>query len=357
MRIPVSLAWIMMAMFVFTAGLLRRSHDHIPESPFMHPLVGNLLFAGIFVLLLVSSRERRAGPVPGRGVRLGSLTPFLLMLLIEKWLSLGLYEPLFDWIAHPNLTLALSDAQFRAFAGAALLATCLLLARLSEPTRRKTWRRIRPTRWISAVVQLLLVAAGTYLILGLLAAALGHSLKLRWPTGGTLLYWVLIGQAMIALGEEIYYRGLLYCEVERLAPRMGMRTPVSRRWIAVGLTSMLFAMEHMDLTQEWGVVVRQTVFIASLGALFALLVAVSANLHLAAGIHAWINWLLLGAVPHFADAEGTPVLPAGTYIGVTLILAFILAFLFRRFRPPHPVRALKQRMSRPGKTRTVDRAG
>lgn len=355
MRVPVSLAWILMVLFVFTAGLLRRSHDSTPESPFLHPLVGNLLFAGIFILLLVASRERSAGAVPGRGVRLGSLTPLLLMLLIEKWISLGFYEPLFAWISNVNTPELLADAHFRAFAGVALLATCVLLAQLSAPTRRKTWRRVGPLRWPSAVLQVLLVAAGTYLILGALAAALGYPLKLRWPAAGAMLYWILGGQALIALGEEVYYRGLLYCEVERLAPRMGLATAPARRWIAVGLTSMLFAMEHVDLSQDWEVVARQGVFIASLGALFALLAAVSANLHLAAGIHAWINWLLLGAAPHFADASGAPALPAGTYIGVTLVLAFIVAFLFRRFRPARLVTALRSRPAHPGTSQTLDR--
>ncbi len=103
MRVPVSLAWVIMALFVFTAGLLRRFNEHIPESPFLHPLAGNLLFAAIFVLLLVASRERTMGAVPGRGVRLGSLTPLLLMLLIEKWISLGFYEPLFGWISNDRV--------------------------------------------------------------------------------------------------------------------------------------------------------------------------------------------------------------------------------------------------------------
>jgi hypothetical protein len=345
-----------MVLFVFTAGLLRRSHDHIPESPFLHPLVGNLLFAGIFVLLLVASRERAAGAVPGRGVRLGSLTPLLLMLLIEKWFSLGFYEPLFSWIAPKGVSEALNDAHFRAFAGVALLLACLLLAGLSTPTRRKTWRRVRPMRWPIAAVQVFLIAAGTYLILGTLSSALGYPLELRWPTGGTLLWWVLGGQAVIALGEEVYYRGLLYCEVERLAPRMGLRTATAKRWIAVGLTSMLFSMEHVDLSQDWVTVARQGVFIASLGALFALLAAVSANLHLAAGVHAWINWLLLGAAPHFADVDGNPALPAGTYIGITLILAFILAFVFRRFRPGRSARARRSRMAHPDTSQTLDQA-
>jgi len=356
MRVPVTLAWIIMALFVFTAGLLRRFHDHIPESPFLHPLAGNLLFAGIFVLLLVASRERAAGAVPGRGVRLGSLTPLLLMLLIEKWISLGFYEPLFNWISRAGTPEILSDARFSAFAGVALLVTCVLLGRLSTPTRRKTWRRLRLLRLPVALLQVLGVAVGTYLVLGLLAAAMGTPLKFRWPTGGKLLYWVFGGQAIIALGEEVYYRGLLYCEIARLAPRMGLRTATAKRWIAVGLTSMLFAMEHMDLTQPWEVVARQAIFIASLGALFALLVAVSANLYLAAGIHAWINWLLLGAAPHFADASGEPALPAGTYIGVTLILAFIVAFAFRRHRSVRSAKGRPGPIGRPGTPRTLDRA-
>jgi hypothetical protein len=356
MRVPVTLAWVIMALFVFTAGLLRRYHDGIPTSPFLHPLAGNLLFAAIFMLLLVASRERAAGAVPGPGVRLGSLMPLLLMLLIEKWISLGFYEPLFGWISSADTPEILADAHFGAFAGVALLVTCLLLGRLSTPTRRKTWRRLRPSRLPLALLQVFVVALGTYLVLGLLAAALGYPLKLRWPTGGSLLYWVIAGQALVALGEEVYYRGLLYCEIERLAPRMGLRKAAAKRWIAVGLTSMLFGMEHMDLTQPWDVVARQMIFIASLGALFALLVAVSANLYLAAGIHAWINWLLLGAAPHFADASGAAALPAGTYIGVTLILAFIVAFAFRQHRSIRFVKTRRERMERHRTSRTLDRA-
>ena len=93
MRVPVTLAWVIMALFVFTAGLLRRYNDGIPASPFLHPLAGNLLFAAIFVLLLVASRERSAGAVPGPGVRLGSLTPLLLMLLITCAISESTLTP------------------------------------------------------------------------------------------------------------------------------------------------------------------------------------------------------------------------------------------------------------------------
>ena len=76
---------------------------------------------------------------------------------------------------------------------------------------------------------------------------------------------------------------------------------------------------------------RQLATVA-LGLLLGILVMVSVNLHFAAGVHAWINWLLLGAAPVFVDASGKPALPPGTYIGLTLILAFISAFLFHRWR-------------------------
>ena len=73
----------------------------------------------------------------------------------------------------------------------------------------------------------------------------------------------------------------------------------------------------------------------ALALLFGLLVMISANLHFAAGIHAWINWLLLGAAPHFVDAEGQPSIDPGTYIGLTLALAFVLAYLLQRLRRRH----------------------
>ena len=333
MRVPVSLAWGMPVLAVFTAGLLRRFHDETPTSPYMHPVIGNLLFAGVFVLLLVASRERIRGAVPGPGIRLGSLTPLLLMLLIEKWISLGLYEPLFAFFSPDNLHPAFDDAFFRIAAGVGLLLTCLLLARLSAPTRRKTARRLSFARLRLALFQLVMIAGGTYLFIGVLAFLLGAPLQLRLPKGGALLGWVLIGQALIALGEEIYYRGLLYCEIERLAPRMRLKAAPARRWIAIGLTSMLFSMEHIQLDGGIGTIGRQLLFTASLGALFALLAAISANLYLAAGVHMWINWLLLGAAPHFADASGRPTLAAGSYIGITLALSFIVAFAFRKRLP------------------------
>jgi len=317
----------------FTSGLLRQFHGGTPRSPYVSPVVGSLLFAAILVLLLVSAREWRQGAVPGPGVRLGSVTPILLMLLIEKWVSLTFYNPLFYWIASSDEPAAILDAQFRASAGIGLILVCALVGWLSRPALRKTWRRARPSRWPSAALATVLVIGGTYLVLALLAAALGGGLRLSWPRPGPLWYWIIGGQAVLALAEELYYRGLLLSEMERLSPRLGARSAPARRWTALLFTSALFGMEHMQVDPvHMGQVGRQAIFSVALGLLLGILVMVSANLHLAAGIHAWINCLLLGATPYFVDGSGSPALPSGTYIGLSLILAFIWAFVYQRWR-------------------------
>ena len=333
MRIPVSLAWLLLALGFSTAGLLRRYHDVIPRSPYLHPAVGSLLFFGILVLLLVAAREWRQGAVPGRGIRLGSLMPILLMLMIEKWISLVSHGPVSSWLASMGgSSPALADAQFRGFAGLELLLVCLLIGRFSTPTGRKTWRRARPSRLPVAAVQTLVVIVAAYALLGGVGRLLGGELRLLWPRLEPLLFWVLGGQALLAFAEEVYFRGLLMSEMERLAPRLGIKSAMGRRWTALLTTSLLFALEHLDVSLPWTELVRQTIFTVSLGTLFGLLIMASANLYLAGAMHAWINWLLLGATPRFVLPSGESVLPAGTYIGLTLILAFVLAFLSRRFR-------------------------
>jgi membrane protease YdiL (CAAX protease family) len=179
-----------------------------------------------------------------------------------------------------------------------------------------------------------LVIVGTYAIIGLAAYLLGGTLELRWPEPSRLLVWIVCGQAVLAFAEECYYRGLLMSEMERLAPRLGVRQAMGRRWLALTTTSVLFSMEHIRIFAPGEQILRQLIFTVSLGLLLGLLIMVSANLHLGAGIHAWINWLLLGAAPHFVDASGQAALPAGTYIGLTLILAFGLLYIYQRRRHP-----------------------
>ena len=330
MRVPRSLAWLLLGITFLTAGLLRQFHSEIPRSPYVNPLFGSLLFAAVFFLLLVTAREWRLGSVSGPGIRLGSLTPLLLMLLLEKWISLGLYNPLFYLVTPDGLGEAALDARYRAFAGLGLLAACALLAGFSPPAWRRTWRRMRPARWPAGIVGLLAVVAGVYALLGGLSAALGGGLRLRWPEAGSLLAWIVGGQALRAFAEEVYYRGLLLAETQRLAPRLGATGPAAARWAALLPTSLLFAMEHFALGPPWDEPLRRALFTLALGLLLGLLVLATENLVFAAGVHAWINVVVLGAVPLYVDAAGQPALPAGTYVGLSLAIAFVLAFLAGR---------------------------
>jgi len=341
LRIPVTLAWFILGLGFFTAALLRQFHDRTPSSPMMSSIVGNLLFAAIFFLLLVSAREWRRGAVSGPGVRLGSLTPLLLILLVEKWVSITVYPLFFAQYAASDASPGLLDAQYRTLAGIGLIMVCVLLSRFSMPAARKSWRRARPSRWPVAALGTLLVVGAAYLLLALLSRSMGADFRLAWPQASPTLGWVVGGQMLLAFAEELYYRGLLMSEMERLAPRLGVRNPAARRWLALGFSSALFGFEHLTLGPPWGASARQLIFTVALGLLFGILVMLSANLHFSAAIHAWINCLLLGAAPYLVQQGGGPALPPGTYIGLVLILAFVLTFLIRRWR-------MRQQMAEPG---------
>jgi membrane protease YdiL (CAAX protease family) len=326
-RIPRWLAWFLISLTFLTAGLIRQFHEEIPTSPYIPPAAGSLLFAAVLFLLLVMAREQRLGASPGPGVRLGSLTPLLLILLGEKWISLTFYHPTFYWISPANTPPELLDAFYRAFSGAGLLAIVLLVSRFSAPSARRVWRCSRPALWPWAAVGTALAIAGTYVVLWLLTVGLGGHARILWPSADALFGWTLVGQASRAFAEEIFYRGLLLFELQRLAPRLGVRSAPGRRWVALLFTSVLFGMEHVTTAPSAEIMLRRFVFTVALGLLLGIVVLISSNLHLAAGLHAWINWLLLGAVPRFVDDAGQSLLPPGTYIGISMALAFVLLFL------------------------------
>jgi hypothetical protein len=318
---------VLIVLTLFTSGILRQFHEEIPTSPYVSPAAGSLLLGAVLVLLLVAAREHRLGASPGAGIRMGSITPLLLMLLGEKWISLTLYHPALYLLGGGEGPPWLADAHYRAFSGAGLLAAVLLLARLSTPAARQVWRRARPGLWIWAAAGTAVSVVSTYAILGALGVVSGGGPRLVWPKADALWTWTIVGQGLRAFAEEAYFRGLLLFELLRLAPRLGLRSIVARRWTALVLTSVLFGMEHLGVGPPVGVVLRELVFTIALGLLLGIVVVVGSNLHYAAGLHAWINWLLLGAVPRYFDASGESLLPPGTYIGISMALGFVVLFL------------------------------
>ena len=330
MRVPRALAWLLIAMGMFTAGLLRQFNDLTPTSPFLAPAVGSLLFACVLFLMLVAARERQIGAAPGPGIRLGSLTPILLILLVEKWISSSFYPPLFALAAPADLPDAAADAWFRLMCGAGLLAVVLLTSRFSRPAASWVRTRIFGFNAVVGIGTAAIAIGGAGGILAVIAMAAGSAISVLPPHPQGPFLVVLLGQAAIALGEETYYRGLLLGELLRLGPRLGLHAPAGRRWVALSVSSLLFGMEHVGSSSGWGDGARQMVFALALGTLLGMIVLVTDNLWFAASLHAWINWLLLGAAPRLAYGPAQADLPPGASVSLTLIAAFLAAFVLQR---------------------------
>ena len=330
MRIPRALAWLLLAMALFTAGLLRQFHDLTPTSPFLNPSIGSLLFASVVFLFLVAIRERQIGAAPGPGLRLGSMTPFLLMLLVEKWVSAAAYGPLFAWIVPDDLDPAAADACFRAICGVGLGAVVAITARFSRPARAFLAARLHPRRALPGILAAVAAVTAAGLVLALIALAFGSRPSLIGPRAAGPWAIVVAGQSALSLAEEAWFRGLLLGELLRLAPRLGLPGPQARRWFAIATTALLFGFEHFSLSGGWEEGVRQLVFALALGTLFGMLVVLTSNLWFVATLHGWINLLLLGALPRLAYGAPAVALPPGVTISLALIAAFVAAFLAER---------------------------
>lgn len=336
MRIPVWLAWLLILSTLSTAGLLRRFHDVTPASPFVSPAVGSLLFVSVLFLLLVTAREWRLGAAPGPGVRLGSITPLMLMLLVEKWASISLYNPIFSFAHRAQVPEPLLDARYRAFAGAGLLAITILVAAFSRPTARRTFAMALPARFLPAAIAATAAVVGATAILALLAGAGGRAPSLAWPEITPLWLWIVAGQSLRSFAEEVYYRGVLMSELARLAPRLGIRSEAGRRWAALAPTSLLFAMEHLTLTGDLAETLRLAAFSLSLGVLLGMMIFLTGNLHFTGAVHAWINAMVLGAMPRLVDARGESPIDSSVTIAVVLALSFAAAAALRRRSRPRP---------------------
>jgi membrane protease YdiL (CAAX protease family) len=329
-RIPRALAWLLIAMAMFTSGLLRQFHDLTPASPFLTPAVGSLLFACVLFLFLVAARERQVGAAPGPGVRLGSVTPILLILLVEKWISSSFYQPLFALAAPADLPDDAADAWFRLMCGTFLLAIVLITSRFSRPAASFVRARLSGWKAASGIATAAVAIGGGGLILAVIAKGVGSTVSVPLPRPQGPLAVVLVGQAVIALAEETYFRGLLLGELLRLAPRLGLRSAPARPWVALAMTSVLFGMEHVGSSSGWADGARQMVFALALGTLLGMIVLLTDNLWFAASLHAWINWLLLGAAPQVAYGPAQAGLPPGASVSLALITAFVAAFLLQR---------------------------
>ena len=337
MRISRRLAWVILLAAVLTAALLRQFNDRIPESAFLPWPMRSLLFFLLLILFLLFLRgwgQRQELPYAGAGLsqfNVLAMVPFLIALIGEKWFSITFYAPVLRLAAQAGMPDPVLEALGVLLAGLGAVAVAGALL--------PVFPRLRPLlkEFLSARA-LVVGIAGTFGALALMYAGIAAALLLLGQGDLFLLprwfgSWAGIrfsGQALVALGEEIYYRGLLQSELIFLLPALGVRRPVVATALGITIIAAQFATEHAGIVvspQQLGAFVYTLIIALFLG---SLLVTIR-SLYLCALTHFSVNLFALGGGLQFTDRAGQPIVEPGLYIAMYLILITLLVYF--RYAP------------------------
>src|SRR5262249_3802674 len=133
MAVSRRLAWAILLAAILTAGLLRQFHSAIPTSPFLPAPIGSLLFFLIVILFLVFAKgwgRRQEIPYAGEGlsqVNFLAMLPLLIALMLEKWVSITIYGPLWGAINGPRLRADLYNVLYLLESAVGLLVVSVAL--------------------------------------------------------------------------------------------------------------------------------------------------------------------------------------------------------------------------------------
>jgi membrane protease YdiL (CAAX protease family) len=346
-------AWIVLIAAILTAGILRQFHARIPSSPYLPAPFSSLLFFLLVILGLVFARgwgRRQEVPYAGPGltrVNFLALIPLLIALMLEKWVSITFYDPLFSRIDDAAFSPEMFNRLFVLESGLGLLLVCVLLLPLFRRLMPLLGRYLSPRRLPEALVGLAVAVTSLYLALWLLFALFGgEGVHLRWSGFGRGAALVLAGQAVVAFAEEVYYRGILQSETNFLLPALGIEGDRARSATAILLVSTSFALEHFVLAGVPGVDARLLLFPFAASLLLGYMLVLTRSLWFCAGCHFLLNLFALSpAGSHrglqFVDDQARPLLTPQTYIFLFFVMSFVLIYLReaigRRRRAPLPV--------------------
>jgi membrane protease YdiL (CAAX protease family) len=333
------LAWLILLGGILTAGILRQFHETIPSSPFLPWPIRSLLFFLVLVLFLTFARgwgRRQEIPYAGAGltrVNFLAFVPLLIALMLEKWVSITFYRPLFYTINGTEMPSRKFDALYvidrRSVCSSSPCSSSLSFA-ASFRCSAAIWPH-PGSSWRSGI------AVGLAGVFGGLAALLtlsgAEGFALRWSGFGRWSVLILAGQALIAMAEELYYRGLLQTELAFLLPSLGVGRRRVRWLTAVLLISLAFAIEHVVWSESPSQDVRRFVFTLGCAFFLGTLMALLDNLWLNAACHLVLNFFSLGLDPatrggglQFVNDVGQPIFEPSIYISLFLILIFIFAY-------------------------------
>ncbi len=317
----------LVAAALFTSWLIRSFHESTPRLPGLPAPFDSLLFAGALLAGLAVLWARREGRDRFTSLRaphrltLPQVLPLVFVLLLEKWVTGPVLEPILDRLVAAFPDPRLADAAFRGLSALGLLAVGLFGAFVL----RQSWARIhavmRPGRLPAAFLLLAASVAGTGLVAW--SAALLAGAPWGWlPRPPALLATVTLAQVARGLAEETWYRGIVQVTVIRLLLQAGFPEGRAVRVTGILLVSGAFTLEHLAPARTLAAQQGELLWVLAMGTLLGTLLEVSRNLWLVAGVHALVNLLVALVLPLPITPDGAPVLPPGVLATILVFLAF-----------------------------------
>jgi membrane protease YdiL (CAAX protease family) len=309
------------------------------ETTRLLPLPGGLgdpwLVAIPILLLLGVGRlagSSRSRVEPGRTrMHPADLVPMTLAVLGTGF-ALNWARPFIEAWTDPDVVSSrLAGPLYRLGMGGVMLFA--IAALLLVPRFRRRLRKFASARRLrSGLFFTVSVAAVAYaILLGVAWLAAGkESIQLEVPLLLPAGVALLVGQIVIAVAEEIFYRGILQREVMRLFGKAGMERQRDCRLAAMMAVSALFAMHHVGpgMTSEAFVAIAMYAFAMSM--LFGFLFDLTGNLAVCSLAHLFNNMMVLRLGPFVAAGGRTAVFGDVVYIAAFLLVAFAFIFLLAR---------------------------
>jgi len=301
------------------------------ERFLLDPTVLALMLMSLYLLFrrgdYGGSTTLQAGHVPLMDLVSLAVAVLGVQVVVEHaWSFLG------KWTASSAVPQELVAPLHRLGMGGALLialaALMLLVPRLRRRLREcAAARRLRSGLYFTVAV--LVVVYGILVWVGVLVAG-PNQLQLSMPPVIAVTAMLILGQAVIALGEEIFYRGILQGEVSRILVKAGVENPRNRRMLALGTVSVLFALEHVGpgMTREMFLATLLYAFCMSL--LFGFLFELTGNLAVCSLAHFFNNLIVLGLGPMVWIPGPLAAFGDGVYLMAFLTVTFVFLFLLSR---------------------------
>jgi membrane protease YdiL (CAAX protease family) len=236
------------------------------------------------------------------------------------------------WTASPPLRQELVAPLHRLGMGGALLAALAALLVLVPRFRRRLRECAAANRLRSGLyftVAVLLVVYGILVWVGVLVAG-PDQVQLSLPPVLSVTVMLILGQAIIALGEEIFYRGILQGEVSRMLVKAGMENPRNRRMLAIGTVSLLFSLEHVGPGMSREMFVATFLYAFCMSLLFGFLFELTGNLAVCSLAHFFNNLIVMGLGPVVSLPGPLAAFGDGVYLMAFLSITFVFLFLLGR---------------------------